>query len=394
MKRTALGIGLFVSTALLLSVPATATSPVVPPPNPNFINASNEFALETFTRLGIVETRNVLVSPTSFSAAMSMLLNGAADETQTALRNGLGYANFDTRTINEQQALLNALLTDSKDLSIANSLWLRKEANIKPAFSASVRKYYRARISTLDFANPKSVGIINNWVKANTKGKIPKIIDSISPDMHSFIINALYFKGAWAKPFEPATIQPFYLLNGERKDTPTLTQSGNYPYMQTDMFSAVALPYKNNMRMLIFAPKKVDGMRDIVGSMTAKNWQNWRNQFKTQEGSVSLPKFKFGYSIDLRNIWSGSIMAPIFQAGANFSAMTNQDVHISEVQHITMIEVNEKGTEAAAVTSIGVRATSINMTPPFEFKADRPFVFAIEDSRTGALVFLGTVLSL
>ncbi|MDY7014998.1 MAG: serpin family protein, partial [Cyanobacteriota bacterium] len=292
------------------------------------------------------------------------------------------------------------------ELAIANSLWTREGIAFKPEFLQTNQQYYEAEVKTLDFNSPATLGQINTWVSENTKGKIQKIVDRINPDDILFLINAIYFKGNWTNKFDPEQTQtkPFFLDEEiPEQSSPTeassvsvemMSQSGEYRYAETEQFQAVSLPYgeEGNLSMYIFLPRSESNLQEFSQQLTAENWQLWMQQFGNREGNIEIPRFKLEYEVSLNEALKVLGMETLFDpAEANFSKMTEASVAVNEVKHKTFVEVNEEGTEAAAVTSIGVRVTSVP-PPPFQMTVDRPFFFAIRDDRTGTVLFMGSMV--
>jgi serpin B len=212
-----------------------------------------------------------------------------------------------------------------------------------------------------------------------------------------FLINAVYFKGQWQKKFDPAKtqLQPFHLADGKTKQTPMMAQSGNYPHFKGENFQAVSLPYgQGGAAMYLFLPNEGVSLNSFLGGLTFQNWQQWMNSFRNAPGDVKLPRFKMEYSRDLNNPLKALGMEVAFTQGkADFSGIREQkDLFISQVKHKAVLEVNEEGSEAAAATSVGMSTTSMRREPErFNFIADRPFLLAIRDQQTGAILFLGAV---
>lgn len=356
---------------------------------------SNSFGLELFREISQQnQGENIFISPSSLSFALSMLYNGAQGETATEMSQVLRTFNMDLQTVNQQnQQLVQAIMTaDPKvELAIANSLWLKQDFNLKPEFLNNIQSFYQAKVTELDFNNPEAVEIINSWVADNTKDKITEIIDDIDPQQVLFLINAVYFKGEWKYQFDPekTTEKPFELADGETKSHPFMTQETKFPYLETESFTGVSLPYgeTGNLSMYLLLPK--DNLNSLIESLNQDNWQQWLSQFQNQEVTVSVPKFKVEYEVDLAKILPTLGMKQVFSPqNADLSNMTSQQVYVDKVKHKTFVEIDEIGTEAAAVTSTGIRVTSIGRFVEF----NKPFVYAIVERQTGTILFIGSML--
>jgi serine protease inhibitor len=378
--------------------PVPMPSPV-PDVDPRLTAANTRFGFKLFSQLVQQESdKNVMISPTSVAIALSMLYNGAAGNTQAAMANALELQGLTVQDLNQANAELSAALENADpqvQLEIANSLWGRSGFSFNPEFLQQNRTFYNAEIADLDFNSPEAVQRINGWVNQNTEGKITKIIDQINPDQVLFLINAVYFKGNWTVPFNPDNTneRPFYLLDGSQKQHPMMSQQGNFAYYENDQFQAVSLPYGNRrLSMYVFLPRPDSSLTAFYNNLTAETWETWIPQFSSREGSLQLPKFKSEYEKTLNNALTALGMGVAFEEQADFSNLSTTPTAIDEVKHKTFIEVNEEGTEAAAVTSIGVRMTSINLDEPFQMVVDRPFFYAIRDNQTGTVLFMGAVV--
>ncbi len=363
--------------------------------------AHNAFGFSVFSQLSkSTQSANVVISPTSISLALSMTYNGASQSTQLAMKNTMKLNGLDTQMLNVQSGNLMRYLTNPDPqvtLTFANSIWTRKGLTVLPAFLSINKSYYNAQIQSLDFSLPSAKDTINSWVNKETKGKIATIIDGeIDRDVVMYLINALYFYGAWTWEFDPAmtamkafsvspskTVQHLFMKQ-TRKD---------YLYQETPLFQAVQLPYGKSRRlaMVVFLPKTT--LSAFLGQLTHTTWNSWMKSFDEMEGTVILPKFKIDYKTSLRNTLLTLGMVPAFSSEtADFSLMRKQkDLFISDVLHKTFIDVNEKGTEAAAVTAVVMSKTMAEPDTTFTMDINKPFFFTIYDTQSGEILFLGTV---
>ncbi len=369
----------------------------------NVVTANTQFGFDLFNDIRKIEQdQNIFISPLSISIALAMTLNGAAGETEQAMTNTLYLQQLDSESINTGYAgLRHALQTSDPKvvLTIANSLWARQDVPFKQDFLQRNTEYFGAAVSTLDFTDPNTLPTINQWVNTNTNGKITKILDEINPDMVLFLINAIYFKGTWQTEFDPSRTRDstFYLATGDEEQVPMMTRTGDYSYYENHeaKFQAISLPYGDGrISMYIFLPYRESDLNTFLEGLNTENWERWVSQFREQEVFLSMPKFKLEYEKTLNTPLHSLGMGIAFAPGlADFSRMADlealgQNLYIGEVLHKAVVEVNEEGTEAAAVTSVGIRATS---APP-AFMANRPFFFAIRDNETKTLLFMGTVV--
>jgi serine protease inhibitor len=371
-------------------------------PNMQLVNANLQFGLKLFSNISKSNgDSNVFVSPTSIAIALSMLYNGASGTTQQEMTAAMSLSGLDIKTLNEaNQSLRETLKNPDPNISvaIANSLWSREGFSFRHQFLRVTRQFYDAQVTSLDFASPDAVGIVNQWVDENTQGKITRIIDRLDPNDVLFLINAIYFKGSWTNQFDTKLTaqQPFYLTNGTSKQHPLMSRQGKYRYYENQQFQAVRLPYgRNQLSMYVFLPKKDSNLNSFIGQLSPQNWNQWLSQFKERQGLVKIPRFKIQYEIELKNALAALGMKTMFdEAKADFTDLTSEKVKVDSVKHKTFVEVNEEGTEAAGVTSIGIQVTSVApTTAPFTMIVDRPFLCAIRDDRTGTILFMGKIVN-
>ncbi len=393
--------------------PGTTTTPKTPTPmavpnniprgdiNQKLVAANTRFGFKLFSQIQKQQAnQNIFISPSSVAMALTMAYNGSAGETQQAMTKALELQGLTLEEINKSNNLLKQTLTNADPqvkLAIANSLWANQQVTLNPDFLQKNQQYYNAEISKLNFSDPASVGKINNWVKNQTNGKITEIVDQLQPEQILWLINAIYFKGNWSEPFakEATKERPFTLLDGSKKQHPLMSQSGRYQYLENDQFQAISLPYgTGQMSFYIFLPKTGKTLDSFYNSLNAQTWEQWMKQFRSRQGSISLPRFKLEYDITLNESLKALGMTPAFnRQQADFSGISSIKASIDEVKHKTFVEVNEEGTEAAAVTGIGIRATSAPpAAKPFEMVVDRPFFCAIRDNKTGTILFMGSIV--
>ncbi|HKP13039.1 MAG TPA: serpin family protein [Blastocatellia bacterium] len=370
--------------------------------DPRLAAANLKFGFKLYSELSRQSAeKNIFVSPASVAICLAMAYNGAAAETRQAMARALETQALSLDELNRAYADLRAALEnpDAKvRLQIANSLWARQGLQFKPDFIRRNKDYFGAQVTALDFGDPASAGTINRWVSDKTNGKIDKIIDQIDANSVLFLINAIYFKGAWAREFDKAKTheEDFTLARGNKR-VPMMSQSGNYQYLETKDFQAVGLPYSGGrVSFYVFLPAPSSSLAAFEKGLTEANWQAWMEQFSAADGDVSLPRFRVTYEVALNDALKALGMGVAFDEGrANFSEMIQmggRNVYISRVKHKTFAEVNEEGTEAAAVTSTEMRATSARReVQRFRMVVDRPFFCAIRDNASGAVLFMGSI---
>lgn len=368
-------------------------------PDTKLVSSNTKFGFKLFSEvLKKNEGANVFVSPSSIAFALAMTYNGAEGTTQQAMAKALEYSGLSLQQINSSNAALKTLLEnpDPKvQLTIANSLWANSNASLNSSFLQRNRDFYASRVTNLDFSDSGAANTINNWVKDSTRGKIDKIVEQISPDQVMFLINAIYFKGAWTEPFDKSQTkqQPFTKASGQIVQTPMMAQRGKYKYLENDKFQAISLPYGKDGKIsfYVFLPKENSGdLKEFYQSLNSLNWEKWMPQFRSREGEIRLPRFKMDYEVTLNDALTALGMGEAFSDKADFSGI-GKNLAISTVKHKTFVEVSEEGTEAAAATSVGIVTLSAPINPPFSMVVDRPFFTFVRDNQTGSILFMGSI---
>jgi len=355
------------------------------------INANNKFAFDFFKEISINEEENFMVSPVSLSLALGMLYNGAEGTTKEVMGTTLGFSNFTSEELSKvNYEISNAL--EGGDLQIANSNWIDKNFIVKQKFIDLNQTYYNAEIKTLDFQDTKSTDIINKWVSDKTHQKITKIIDRIPESAVMYLINAIYFNANWKYEFDPKNTseQSFYPKSENSKMVKMMSlQSNNLKYLKNELFQSVILPYKGNKySMTLLLPNPENELSTTIESLNAAQWKQWQNNYSTKKLGITLPKFKFEYENVLNNELTNLGLGTIFE-NPNLNGISNSSLAVSKVLQKTYIDVNEEGTEAAAVTSIEIETTSAPSIPFVIF--NRPFLFVITEKETGSICFIGKV---
>lgn len=366
------------------------------------VKADNEFGLDLFQLIYEHEVKdNFMISPLSISMAFSMTYNGAETTTKEEMAAALRISDFTRDELNETyKNLIEALISIDPEVTmeVANSIWYRNTYPVEQNFLDVNSTYYSAEVNAADFNNPNTVNLINNWVSDKTHEKIPTIIQEIPGEAVLFLINAIYFNGSWTQEFNPESTQDlsFQLDDESYVSTSMMNRVDTLNYLSNELFSAIELPYGDeNFNMIVLLPNADKNVADIVSQMSINNWETWQTGFETTNTvDILLPKFKIEYEIKLNDILKSMGMEEAFTTSADFSGINkNHDLFITYVKHKTFIEVDEEGTEATAVTIIGFGNTSIDPDEPQKtyFHCTRPFLFAITEKSTGAILFMGKV---
>jgi serine protease inhibitor len=357
--------------------------------------ANTTFGLGLLRNIHAAESKpNVLISPLSASMALGMAMNGANGATYDAMRTTLGYGTFGDTEINEAYRGLIAQLRarDPKvEFRLANSVWHERTFQVKQPFLQLARDYFDAEVAALDFRSPAAPKTISDWAERETGGRIKDLVRSIDPLEVLFLVNAVYFKAPWQHTFNPQSTmnRPFTRANGSKVDVPIMSMDRQLPFVDNDQVQMVELPYADGaFSMVLAAPPEGGSFDSFIASLTAQRWEQWTGELKENRVMLWLPKFRFDYEIMMNPALTRLGMGLAFEPHqADFRRIADRDLYISRVQHKTFIDVHELGTEAAAATAVVISLTSM---PP-HLKFDRPFIFAIRERSSGALIFVGRV---
>ncbi len=361
----------------------------------SLVESDNRFALKLFREVAKEEKdKNVFISPLSVAMALGMTLNGANGETRTAMESALELSGLTAAEINQSYQSLIALLVQLDprvQFQIANSIWYRQELAVESEFISNNQTYFNAVVRGLNFNDPQATAIINAWVKEKTRGRIEKIVEQINPEHVMFLINAIYFKGAWTHKFDPRHTRDdwFTTANGAKTACRMMNLKNDWNYFSNDFFQAIDLPYGDaGFSMTILLPHAGIAVDSVIAVFTAEGWARWRNDFTKQNLTLFMPKFTLSYSIPLNQALAALGMGIAFTPAADFTKIRQAgELKISEVKHKTFVEVNEEGTEAAAATSVGIVIDSAH-----EMRLDRPFVYLIRENHSQTILFIGRMM--
>jgi serine protease inhibitor len=368
----------------------------------SLVSSNTDFAFNIFKELAIDDKdKNVFISPLSISIALAMTYNGAEGTTKDAMARALQLGNMSLEEIN--QGYLNLIRSlenadEQVELDIADSIWIRDsfEPLVEPNFTQRIKDFYESAVFTRDFSNSQTPDEINAWISNKTKGKIDKMVDQIDPELVMFLINAIYFKGEWVTRFDESATEEadFFLSDGSTVKVDTMLTKGNFSYYEGEDFKAARFPYgRDKIAMYVFLPNVDVTLDSLVESLSQEAWENQIGGFELLEGlEVKFPKFKVEYGVKrlndvLESLGMGIAFSPF---NDNFTGIAPADLFIAFVDHKAVIEVNEKGTVAAAATNVGIALTSTPIPTP-TFIVDRPFFFVIRDDRSGTTLFMGKV---
>lgn len=367
----------------------------------SLLEGNSLFAIDIFKKLNEEDANiNIFISPISISTALTMTYNGAGSTTKEAMAKALKYDGIELETLNTGYKNILAYLNniDRKvQLDISNSIWIRKGEKIKEDFISANKENFYAQVSEIDFQDSKAADTINNWINKATKGKIDKMVDSpISPDVVMYLINAIYFKGQWTKQFDKKLTfdGTFTTLEGKQKEVKMMSRKDEVEYGQVDNAKIVRLPYGNEkISMYCILPEEGININNYIQQFNIEQWNDLKSSLAKTKGVIlQIPRFKMEYGI--KNLNDSLItlgMGEAFSMSADFSGI-REGIYISRVLHKAVIEVNEEGSEAAAVTV--VETTEGAAVEPVSFIADRPFIFIIADDETGTILFMGKLIDI
>ena len=313
-------------------------------------------------------------------------------------------------TVSKEQ--VKKLINPSADirLDVANSLWFDKNRfTFKDDYKKNVTNYYNAESNERNFSDPATVTAINNWASQNTNGKIPEVIKGIDKDVVGYLINAVYFKADWTEKFDKTQteLREFTLADGNKKNVMMMSDFRTYkyfnkarssypnPYDPTLGFEGIELTYgkEANVSLIMFLPDAKSSLEKFYSQLNEENLEKWLGGFYRNEGYISFPKFKNEWnrniSNNIRNMGIREAFSPLTAQFEKMGTSSLGNVYISKVLHNSYVDVNEEGTEAAAVTVIETAAAS--SAPTARFVADRPFFYIIRDNQTKSILFMGAV---
>ena len=356
----------------------------------------NAFSLEFMRRIALAEKGNdLMVSPYSLSACLLLAASGAGGDTFDQMVSTLGFAGMEADSVGSffktfSDALLEA--DSGSTLSVANGIWVGKNVTIFPAYEEAVRKWYSAAVESVDFADRATVKMVNDWIESSTRGMIPGMFSEFSPDLKALLANAVYFKGSWMNgpytPFE-ATFTDYKGVASKRE---FFGDTGFYDYCSGKDGAICRIPYGNGaFNMLVLLPPAGTDIDKYLETLTPEKWSAMLRGMRDCKVHFEMPSFKGETTV------SGSLQKSLEQMGmvlpftgaADFSKLSPESFFISQIMQRTAVDVNEKGTEAAAVTVILMETTSAEPVRTVDFIVNRPFIYAICERTTDIPLFIG-----
>lgn len=370
------------------------------------VSRNNEFAIQTFQNLR-EPGENLFFSPFSISTALAMTYEGAKGDTATEMRDILGFPEDEGKRLVGFKSLIESLTqpNDKYVLKINNALWAQKNYPFKKDFLTSLDGFYKGKATGLDFVTmpDESRITINKWVENKTNNLIKNLLPEgiIKVNTRLVLTNTIYFFANWSRQFDgrKTSKQDFTLSNGEKVKVDLMHMTSfppRIPYYEDDDLQAISLSYKGGrFNMIILLPKNITSS-NFKENLSYTQIRSIQNSFSNEEVKLMLPKFKMEYELNLHEYFKQQGMVKAFEPGAaDFTKMadpseTGENLFIDNIVHKAVVEVNEVGTEAAAATAVIMAgATSAHQDPYKIFRADHPFIFLIEDQKTGQIIFIG-----
>jgi serpin B len=337
---------------------------------------------------------NVFISPYSVSRALQMTVTGARGETKAEMQRVLKTEGIPASSLRAASRDLHDQLATRTNvtLNLANRLWYQEGFHLKPSFAEVNRIFFQGELAGVDFGSPQAAKTINDWADTETHGKIKDVVQFPFPPLTRLVLaNAIYFKGKWVTPFQKNGTRPcaFHLANGQTKQTPMMSQEGKFAYEADPNFQAVKLRYEGGLQIELYLPATNSSPQALLADL-ATRWKHVETGFSQLEGGVMLPKFRIEYDVTLNQPLEALGMKSAFGTKADFSGIAEEPLYISELKQKSYVDVNEEGTEAAAMTS-EMMVMSAGPRKEFTIILDRPFFFMISDMNTGSILFMGVV---
>ena len=364
------------------------------------VGSSNDFAFQLFRQLANGETqasKSCMVSPLSITCAMGMLNNGASGDTKAQITKVLGFGDSQ-ESVNQFAGKMMAELPtiDSESqVALANTIFVNGNYKLQTDFVKLAGQYYDATPETRNFSDNKTLEAINQWASDHTQQMITEVLtpEEFTPQAVSYLLNATYFKGAWAAKFDKAeTVEEVF--DGAAKKVSMMHMNNTLNYMENETCQAVRLPYGNGAyAMTVLLPRNGKTVSQIAETLNAATWESYQRMSGTAVVDVKLPRFETKTDVSLKSVLSTLGMTDAFDAKkADFSRFCNTSTFIEQMKQVARIVVDEKGSEAAAVTVIGSFTTSADSGTALQhvnFHANHPFLYVISEQSTGAILFIG-----
>jgi len=380
------------------SAARTSLPRALTPAELSLLSASNAFSFALWNRINTAQAdSNIFVSPLSVSFALGMTMNGAAGQTFDEMRSALQLGTTPLASIDSGYRSLISLLTTldpATTMEIASSIWYRDGFPFTQSFLNDASSYFGAQVSPLNFDDPANVlSKVNGWANDRTHGRIPKVLDSVDPATVMYLMNAIYFKGVWRGRFDSTQTKPaaFHAVGGDQT-VPMMHRDSLTLYAETPTYQAVDLPYgDSSFTMTVLLPEAGASVESLAASLTPTAWQSLTSSFVAREVALDFPRVTLSWKRDLVDDMKALGMHAAFE-NADFTRMSSRgrELAISLLQQNAFVKIDEQGTEAAAVTTVGITLTALPQVTVV--RVDHPFIIVIRERLSGTILFMGKIV--
>ena len=371
----------------------------------DFVSKNNDFSIKLFKTINqqAEESKSAILSPISVTYVMGMLNDGADGTTAKEITSVLGFGDGESTAVND---LCKKLIEEAPEvdesvtLKIANLVATQNGILLEDQFKEDLYNFYLAETASLDFSSPNATNTINDWCNRQTSGMIPEITDELAlRNAVLALVNAVYFKATWTRKFDTKKTKDemFTREDGSKVKFPMMNQQVYAEYKNTGKYSVLRLPYGNsNMwSMYILLPNEGNTVNDIINQLSYDSWRTEYNSLKGSIVDVKVPRFKTESKYNLIPTISAMGAPTMFTNKADFTKISSnhKGLYVSSFIQKAAVEVNEEGTKAAAVTLATMSDSAAGLTPQYDnvdFHCDRPFIYLIQESSSGAIFFIGT----
>lgn len=397
-------IHLFLLVTFLAVLSCVSSEVVKPTPievSSDFARRTNDFSFSFLKTLHKKEKseKNFFVSPLGLHMALGMLLNGSANDSEKELLKTLKLEGLSRQEINttylkfvEGLPKVDPKVTNT----LANSIWQDENFPVEQNFTDLLKEYFKAELYKEDFSKPATVDKINQWASDNTNTKIKKILEEVSPDQVMFLINALYFKGDWSSKFDKKkTYKASFNGLNKASQVDIMSKLDTISYAEMGKFKITELPYGSGQySMIILLPESESNVNELISSLDTQTWSEALGKLQVRKIEFALPKIKMEYSIKLNEVLEAMGMPILFTSEADLSkiSLPAGRLKVGFVKQDSFVEIDEEGTEAAAVTTVGIEVTSLPSYP--QFICDKPFLFFIQEKSSNTIQFMGKIVNL
>lgn len=370
------------------------------------VACKTDFALNLAKLVG-GEEQNYFISPLSVQMAFALLANGAEGNTYDEIVNAIGLDGLSKEQMMEYNKLVLTHYSDASyndtmsTMQIANSVWASEDFPVYESYYSSAKNYFDAEPYCIDFSADDAADAVNYWAEMHTNGKVKNVVDKKISHCVMLLLNAIYMKTPWVSPFEEGMTERkvFNNIDGSKKECDMMQEARSCAYYSDEKYSVASIGLSNMCSMSFFLPNEGVDLNTVIAELSAEKMKEILSNRNGKLLDLQVPKFQLGSDLSLNDIMNALGINDAFsEKMANFQALSPTSAFVSMVKHNTYLDVNEKGVEAAAVTSIGIEASGIdddiNMPAPIPFHLDHPFFFTIHDMQTGAVIFVGRVQSL